>query len=230
MTEQPPPQAPAAQQPGRGPATDWTWPAAAIFISLLILVPAAVLFWLSPSAKARRLFAAGVVLQTRGRYDEALELFAQAFQLDGRLAPAALRAGLCVLHIGSPIPDVEAWKRILQDAAWSQAAALDQADYWFARAAEAASKLRPGRRFPDSAQPSARHVLANAYACRALTAMLRAAAAIRAHRFSDATSWAEQAATFVQQARKHDPANAIAAAVASILPALSYGRMLEELM
>lgn len=192
------------------------WGLAAVGFALLLGLVAA--YWLfgSPKARGRLHFVRGVALQTAGEYDEAIEQFRKAMQLDPTLAPAAVRLGLAILHLGSPVPDAAHMRHMVESAMHGDVAVLERADEAFKQAVEMAHRARSGRRFPDAAQPDVRHVLGNAHACLALTRVLRASAAIGAGKGDQAVAWLREANYEVSKAKEHDRGNVLADVVQAL--------------
>ncbi len=213
--------APAPPPPAAAAESVWTWPLVATGIVILLLAPLLYYLLASPQARARRHFIRGVALQTAGQFDQASDEFRQAIDLDPTLAPAAVRLGLALLHLGGVAPDVSFTQEMLRRAMQGDTGPLDAADEAFRLALQMADAARPGRRFPDKAQPGTNSVRANAHACLGLTAVLRASAAIGASNSAAAVAWLREARLQCERATNYAPANPLAALVRSLAEMLS---------
>lgn len=224
-----PPPAPA-DAPGSAPPEE-SYPAArrsgclqaaligGVILFLLIIVATAI--WLHPSQRAKREYQLGIQAQARAEFEVARAHYQMALDLNPNMGLAAFSMGTTYLLLGDPAM-IEGVKKLTERAAQGDTRDLDQADGWFRRALEIGESLPPTTRLLDRRIQTPSKLRAFARASLALTAFLRAAAALDAEAFDDAMAWLEVAQREAQAAMVDDPTNAAAERIIrSVTPAFS---------
>jgi hypothetical protein len=200
--DRPLPQAPRS----RGCAT------AGIIIGVLLLLGAVavpIAIWMQPQQRAKREYQLGLQAQLRADFETAREHYQKALQLDPDMGLAAFSMGTTFLRVGDPAL-VQSMQEITERAIQGQTEELDRADEWFRRALQIGERLPEGRRLMDQRIRTPAHLRAFARACLALTAFIRASAALQAEQFEHALAWLQVAHREAQAAVIDDPANSAA--------------------
>lgn len=219
MPVPPPPAAAGSAAQDTAPSEVQTFPGArrsgcltAGIISGIVLIIAAGVFtavWLGPAQRAKREYHLGVQAQARADYERAREHYRNALDLDPRMGLAAFSMGTTYLLLGDPAM-LEGIRKLTDRAVQGDTADLNMADYWFRRALAIGERLPPKVRLLDRRIQTPSKLRAFARASLALTAFLRAAAALDAEAFEDAEAWLQVALREAQAAVVDDPGNVAA--------------------
>jgi tetratricopeptide (TPR) repeat protein len=175
-----------------------------VLLAIAVGVPTAI--WMQPSQRARREYELGLQAQIRAQFDVAREHYQKALEFDPKMGLAAFSMGTTYLRVGDPAL-VQAMQEIMERAVRGQTRELDEADEWFRRALQIGETLPPGKRLMDQRIRTPAHLRAFSRASLALTAYIRAAAAMQAEQFEQALAWIEVAQREAQAAITDDPGN-----------------------
>lgn len=175
--------------------------------------------WQQPGQRARREYQAGLREQLAGRFEAAREHYRLALELDPQMGLAAFSAGTTYLGIGQPNV-VQSVQGLTEKAIAGDTQDLDNADRWFRQAAAIGSNIPPDRRLMDQRINTPARLRAFARACLALTALIRASAAIQADQLEDGMGWLNAATNEAQAALADDPSNDQASQVLRAIPPL----------
>lgn len=173
---------------------------------LAIAVGVPVAIWMQPAQRAKREYELGLQAQLRAQFDMARQHYQKALELDPDMGLAAFSMGTTYLHVGDPAL-VQVMQEMVERAVQGHTQELDQADGWFRRALQIGQVLPPGRRLMDQRIRTPAQLRAFARASLALTAYIRAAAAMQAEQFEQALAWIEVAQREAQAAMADDPGN-----------------------
>lgn len=186
-----------------------------LFLALAIGIP--LYLWMQPSQRAKREYQAGLRFQLAGDFETARARYRAALSLDPNMGLAAFSMGTTYLHIGDPAM-LKSVEQITQKAVWGQTQELDEADWWFEQAAAVGQKIPPSTRLMDQRINSPARLRAFSRACLAVTALVRASAAIQADQLDDAMAWFQVSTQQAQAAVVDDPSNESANQVLKVIP------------
>ncbi len=157
-----------------------------LLLAIAIAIPIGI--WLQPAQRAKREYQLGLQAQIKADFDGARQHYLKALELDSNMGLAAFSMGTTYLRIGDPalLNQIES---LTQRATWGQTGDLDSADGWFRKTIEIGQQLPAGKRLMDQRIRTPAHLRAFAHACLALTAMIRASAAMQADALEDAMAW-----------------------------------------
>lgn len=192
-----------------GPSTTAVW--VVVVIAAVVAVSAAigVYLWTSPRVQAARAYREGLRLQLQGQFEEARGKYQKALELDPTMGLAAFTLGTTYLRLGDPAV-VSSIQELLNQAIQGQTAELDEADRWFRHAITLGQQLPPDRKLMDGRISTPLRLKAYAHSCLALTALIRASAALQADDLDNGMSWLQVAGQEAQAALLDDPQNAAA--------------------
>jgi tetratricopeptide (TPR) repeat protein len=182
------------------------WGILGALLVLVIVAGALTLVWMQPEQRARREYRAGLRAQLANDFEKARTHYREALRLDPRMGLAAFSIGTTHLRFGDPAMTV-AIQQLMDRAVWGQTKDLDEADRWFREAIRIGQELPPGTRLIDERINTPPRLRAFAHVCLALTAYLRANAALLADQFDDGMSWYRVAQTELAGAMSDDPGN-----------------------
>lgn len=186
-----------------------------VFLALAVGIP--LYLWLQPEARARREYRAGLAAQLAGDFEGARGHYEQALGLDPKMGLAAFSIGTTYLRIGDPAI-VQSIQQITERAVWGHTSDLDEADRWFQQAVALGQAMAPDTRLMDQRINDPPRLRAFAHACMALTALIRASAAMQADQLEDSMNWFGVAAQMAQAAVVDDPNNASANQILRQIP------------
>jgi tetratricopeptide (TPR) repeat protein len=215
------PELPPLAPPATGRRSGWLL---ALVLGLLgvVLVLGGWLVWNSPHLAAQRAYKQGLAAQLQGRFEEAQACYRRALQLDSDFGLAAFSLGTTYLRFGDPSL-LQSIETLSERAVQGDTQALDEADRWFRETIRIADRLPPDTRLMDQNIRDPLKLRAFARACLAVTAIIRASAAIQAEQFEDGMAWLEVVSREAQAAIADDPGNAIAAEALRNLPPIRPG-------
>lgn len=205
---------PAVSNPKRG-CNPFAIAGTILFLTLVIGLPA--YLWTQPGQRARREYRAGLAAQLRGEFEVAREHYRAALGFDPNMGLAAFSLGTTYLHIGDPAL-TRSIQEITQRAVQGETKELDEADRWFEQAAKIGQQLPPATRLMDQRIKDPPRLRAFAHACMALTALIRASAAIQADQLEHGMQWFAVATEKAQQALLDDPSNSTASQILGAIP------------
>lgn len=199
------------------------WLLALVLVLLgMVLALGGWLVWTNPSLAAQRAYKQGLAAQLQGRFEEAQACYRRALQLNPDFGLAAFSLGTTYLRFGDPSL-LQSMEALSERAIRGDTQALDEADRWFRDTIRIADRLPPDTRLMDQNIRDPLKLRAFARACLAVTAIIRASAAIQAEQYEDAMAWLEVVSREAQAAIADDPGNAIAAEALRNLPPLRPG-------
>jgi hypothetical protein len=202
-SEAPLPPVGAQYSPHRG-STLFTIAGVILFVALAVGIP--LYIWMQPVQRANREYQAGLRAQLAGDFEQARRHYRIALELNPQFGLAAFSMGTTYLRIGDPAI-VQSIQPVVQSAVQGQTQELDEADRWFEQAATIGQGLPPSTRLMDARINSPARLRAFARACLALTALIRASAAIQADHLEDGMGWLQVAGQQAQAAVGDDPGN-----------------------
>lgn len=189
------------------------------FFALAVGIP--LYLWSQPAQRAKREYQAGLRAQLAGDFETARSHYQSALSLDPNMGLAAFSMGTTYLHIGDPAM-VKSVEQMTQKAIVGQTQELDEADKWFEQAATIGQRIPPSARLMDQKISSPARLRAFARACLAVTALIRASAAMQADQLDDANAWfqvaTQQAQTAVVDDPSNDSANQVLRAIPPVIP------------
>lgn len=219
----PPPAAPVVPEavygvvpvaPGRGR----TWKILGIFVVMAAIAISIPLYVMNqPAQRARREYSAGVAAQLRGNFEEAREHYRAALKADPNMGLAAFMMGTTYLHVGDPKLTATT-DALVQKATAGDTKDLDEADKYFRQAIKSGEQMEPSRRLMDQKINTPARLKAFARAFLALTALIRAAAAIQADDLDAAMQWLQVVGQEAAGAQSDDPGNDMADRVLKATP------------
>jgi tetratricopeptide (TPR) repeat protein len=175
-----------------------------LFVALAAGIP--IYMWMQPAQRAKREYQAGLRAQLAGDFPLAQQHYRTALQLDPQFGLAAFSMGTTYLRIGDPAM-LQSVEQITQNAVQGRTQELDEADRWFEQAATIGQSLPASTRLMDQRISSPARLRAFARSCLALTAMIRASAAMQADQLEDGMAWLRVAGQQAQAAVADDPQN-----------------------
>ncbi|MEI6500121.1 MAG: hypothetical protein WCP21_03735 [Armatimonadota bacterium] len=190
---------------------------AGLILFLVLAAGIPLYLWTQPEARAKREYRAGLTAQLAGNFEGARGHYQQALGLDPRMGLAAFSLGTTYLRIGDPAM-MQSIQQITEKAVWGQTGDLNEADKWFQQAVTIGQAMPPDTRLMDQRISDPPRLRAFAHACMALTALIRASAAMQADQLDDAMTWFEVAAQLAQAAVVDDPSNASANQILRQIP------------
>jgi hypothetical protein len=177
---------------------------AIVLLAVIIGVPLAI--WMQPAQRAKREYELGLQAQIRADFERARSHYQRALEIYPNMGLAAFSMGTTYLHVGDPAL-VQSMQQAVEQASQGHTEELDQADEWFRKALEIGQRLPVGERLADQKIRTPAHLRAFARACLALTAFIRASAALQADQFEQASAWLAVAHREAQAAIIDDPQN-----------------------
>jgi hypothetical protein len=154
-----------------------------LLLATAVGIPLAI--WMQPGQQAKRQYQLGLQAQIRANFEEARHYYLKALELDPEMGLAAFSMGTTYLGIGNPAL-MDAIQALTERASNGQTRTLDQ-------------RIR-----------TPAHLRAFAHASLALTALIRASAAMQADALEDAMAWFQVVQREAQAALVDDPTNASA--------------------
>ncbi len=161
---------------------------------------------MQPAQRAKREYRIGLRAQLHASFDEARQHYQRALELDPDMGLAAFSMGTTYLGIGDPAL-MESIQDLVTRAENGQTRELDLADEWFRKTIEIGRRLPPGKQLMDQRIRTPARLRAFAHASLALTAYIRAAAAMQADALENAMAWLKVAQSEAQAAVVDDPTN-----------------------
>lgn len=207
--------------PHRGSAL-FTIAGVILFLALGIGIP--LYMWMQPAQRAKREYQAGLRAQLSGNFDLARQHYRAALEFNPEFGLAAFSMGTTYLRIGNPAV-VQSIQPLLESAVQGRTQELDEADRWFEQAATIGQGLPPSTRLMDARISTPARLRAFARACLALTALIRASAAIQADQLDDGLAWLQVAGQQAQAAMGDDPGNETANQVLRLAGPLGGGQL-----
>ncbi|MEI6501440.1 MAG: hypothetical protein WCP21_10510 [Armatimonadota bacterium] len=189
-----------------------------LFLSLAVGIP--LYLWMQPQARARREYRVGLTAQLAGDFAAARLHYQLALGFDPQMGLAAFSIGTTYLKIGDPAM-MQSIQEITNQAVWGHTADLDEADKWFQQAVSIGQAMPPNTRLMDQKINDPPRLRAFAHACLALTALIRASAALQADQLDDSMKWFGVAAQMAQAAVVDDPNNDSANQILRQIPPVS---------
>ena len=180
---------------------------AVLLLAVAVAIPIAI--WMQPSQQAKREYQAGLRAQLRANFEEARLHYRKALQLDPDMGLAAFSMGTTYLGIGDPAL-MQSIQQLTQRASRGETRDLDTADEWFRKTIEIGQRLPPGKQLMDQRIRTPAHLRAFSHTSLALTAFIRASAAMQADALDDAMAWFEVVQREAQAALMDDPSNSSA--------------------
>lgn len=198
---------PRVAGPARGSTGVWV----GVMVAALVAIGAGVgvFLWTSPRVQAARAYRDGLQLQLQSRFEEARASYQKALELDPTMGLAAFTLGTTYLRLGDPAA-ISAVQELLDRAIRGQTSELDEADHWFRHAIALGGQLPPDKRLMDARISTPLRLKAYAHSCLALTAFIRASAALQADALDDGMAWLQVAGQEAQAALLDDPQNTAA--------------------
>lgn len=190
------------------------------FLALAVGIP--LYLWMQPAQRAKREYQAGLQAQLRGDFEGARAHYQMALSLDPDMGLAAFSMGTTYLHIGDPAM-MKSVEELTQKAVSGQTRELDEADKWFTQAATIGQRIPASTRLMDQKISSPARLRAFARACLAITALIRASAAMQAEQLDDAMAWFQVSTQQAQTAIVDDPSNDSANQVLRAIPPVTPG-------
>ena len=164
---------------------------------------------MQPGQQAKREYQLGLQAQIRADFEEARLHYRRALELDPKMGLAAFSMGTTYLGIGDPAL-MDSIQTLTERASVGQTGALDTADEWFRKTIEIGQQLPASKQLMDQRIRTPAHLRAFAHASLALTALIRASAAMQADALEDAMAWFGVVQREAQAALVDDPTNASA--------------------
>jgi tetratricopeptide (TPR) repeat protein len=178
-----------------------------LLLATAVGIPLAI--WMQPGQQAKRQYQLGLQAQIRANFEEARHYYLKALELDPEMGLAAFSMGTTYLGIGNPAL-MDAIQALTERASNGQTRTLDTADEWFRKTIEIGQRLPASKQLMDQRIRTPAHLRAFAHASLALTALIRASAAMQADALEDATAWFQVVQREAQAALVDDPTNASA--------------------
>ena len=175
-----------------------------VLVAIAVGVPIAI--WMQPAQRAKREYELGLQAQIRVDFQVARQHYDKALQFDPNMGLAAFSMGTTYLRVGDPAL-VQAMQEMVDRAIQGQTGELDKADEWFRRALQIGQTLPPSKLLMDQRIKTPAHLRAFSRASLALTAFIRASAAIQADQYEQASAWIQVATSEAQSAMVDDPGN-----------------------
>lgn len=202
------PELPPLGSPATGRRSRWLLALVLVLLSAGLLL-GGWLVWNNPSLAAQRVYKQGLAAQLQGNFEEAQSCYRRVLQLNPDFGLAAFSLGTTFLRFGDPSL-LQSMESMSERAIQGDTQSLDEADQWFRETIRIADRLPPDTRLMDQNIRDPLKLRAFARACLAVTAIIRASAAIQAEQFEDAMAWLEVVSREAQAAVADDPGNAIA--------------------
>lgn len=199
------PEAPLPAARG-GPGCCSAWTIAGGLLLLAVIGGLIAWLWATPGQRAGREYGAGLRAQMAGDFEKARNHYRKALELDPKMGLAAFSLGTTYLRFGDPAISV-AIEKLMEQAVWGQTTDLDEADRWFREAIRIGQQLPPGTRLMDEKISTPPKLRSYSHVCLALTAYVRANAALQADQYDDGFAWYRVVQTEVQAALTDDPEN-----------------------
>lgn len=175
-----------------------------LLLAALVGVPLAI--YMQPAQRAKREYRQGLQAQLRAEFDLARQHYLKALDYDPTFGLAAFSMG--TTYLGLTVQGLtQSMQEIMDRATRGQTWELDTADEWFHKTIEIGEQLPPGTRLMDQKIQTPNQLKAFARASLALTAFIRAAAAMNAEAFDDAMAWMQVVQQQAAQALLDDPNN-----------------------
>lgn len=185
----------------------------AVLVSLiamaLLLGLSISLFYFSPAVQARLAYRRGLRLQMEAQFEAARQEYQRCLECDPHFGLAAFSIGTTYLRLGDP-GIIGAMQDLTSAATKGDTSALDEADRWFGESIRIAQELPVSQRLSDARISTPRKLIAFAHSCLALTALVRASAAMQADQLEDGLAWLQRAGEEAQAALTNDPGNSAA--------------------
>ncbi|MBU0609229.1 MAG: hypothetical protein KKI08_15185 [Armatimonadetes bacterium] len=175
-----------------------------LLLAIAVAIPVAI--WMQPSQRAKREYQLGLQAQIRADFEEARRHYRRALELDPEMGLAAFSMGTTYLGIGDPAL-MDSIKALTERATAGQTSTLDEADRWFRMTLEIGQRLPASKQLMDQRIRTPAHLRAFAHASLALTALIRASAAMQADAYEDAMAWFGVVQREAQAALIDDPTN-----------------------
>ena len=173
--------------------------------------------WLQPRFRAQREYRAGLQAQLASDFKGARSHYLKALEFDPNMGLAALMMGTTYLRIGDP-ELLSSIDQLVKQAMWGQTGDLDRADQWFGKAIAIGSQIPASTRLTDPKINTPPRLRAFARAFMALTALVRASAALQADQYEDGMKWLGVAQREGQAALTDDPGNEQAEKILGAIP------------
>jgi len=175
-----------------------------LLLALAAAIPIAI--YMQPAQRAKREYRLGLQAQLHASFDEARLHYQKALELDPDMGLAAFSMGTTYLGIGDPAL-MQSIQDLVKRAEKGETRELDLADEWFRKTIEIGRRLPPGKQLMDQRIRTPARLRAFAHASLALTAYIRAAAAMQADALENAMAWLQVAQSEAQAAIVDDPTN-----------------------
>lgn len=175
-----------------------------LLLALAAAIPIAI--YMQPAQRAKREYRLGLQAQLHASFDEARLHCQKALELDPDMGLAAFSMGTTYLGIGDPAL-MQSIQDLVKRAEKGETRELDLADEWFRKTIEIGRRLPPGKQLMDQRIRTPARLRAFAHASLALTAYIRAAAAMQADALENAMAWLQVAQSEAQAAIVDDPTN-----------------------
>lgn len=203
--------------PSAGRSGCSVWAIAGSLAAVLAIAGLLTWLWLQPRFRAQREYRAGLQAQLASDFQGARSHYSKALEFDPKMGLAALMMGTTYLRIGDP-ELLNSIDQLVKQAIWGQTGDLDRADQWFRKAIEIGSQLPSSTRLTDPKINTPPRLRAFARAFMALTALVRASAAIQADQLDDGMKWLGVAQREGQAALTDDPGNEQAEKILGSIP------------
>ena len=226
-----PPDAPSDLPPVTAPPEAADYPAAAPrrtgsrlpLIIVLIIIPviavAAVFMILnSPGYKARAAYRAAIQAHAAGDLETAKQKYREALEYDPDMGLAAFGLGTAYLGITLSTGNLQRMQQLLDSASAGITTDLDDADRWFDHAIVLANRMPESTTLQDPNISTPRKLGSYAHAMKAMTAIIRYAAALQTDSFDIAGQWMQMAHNELAQSFALDPTNPTAGEFRDALP------------
>ncbi|MEN6548142.1 MAG: hypothetical protein ABFE07_19050 [Armatimonadia bacterium] len=204
--------APAARRSGCS-----VWAVAGSLTLVLAIAGLLAWLWLQPRFRAQREYRAGLQAQLAGDFKGARFHYMKALELNPNMGLAALMMGTTYLRIGDPAM-VSSIDQLVKQAMWGQTGDLDRADQWFRKAIAIGAQLPASTELADPKINTPPRLRAFARAFMALTALVRASAALQADQLEDGMKWLGVAQQEGLAALTDDPGNEQAQKILGSIP------------
>lgn len=178
--------------------------------------------WMQPGLRAQREYRAGLQAQLAGQFAEARRHYLKALELSPDMGLAALMMGTTYLRIGDPAL-MNSINELVDRAKWGRTGELDHADEWFRKAIEIGARLPSSAKLTDPKINTPPRLRAFAHTFMALTALVRASAALQADQLEDGMRWLGVVHQEAQAALTDDPGNEQAQKILREAPPPSLG-------
>jgi len=185
-------------------------------IVVLIIIPivavAAVFMILnSPAYKARAAYRAAVQAHMAGDIETAKQKYREALDYDPDMGLAAFGLGTAYLGITLGTGNIQRMQQLLEAAGAGITTDLETADQWFDHAIVLANKMPADKSLQDPNISTPPKLASYAHAMKAMTAIIRYAAALQTDSFDIAGQWMQIAQNELTQSFTLDPTNPTAA-------------------